>query len=328
VDDEHLSDNARAIKRRVEEELARRAPSPAPTQVAAPKDTDAPLVRTKATLAPDYFAAVARSMGADVETTRPEDYKPRCTCGRPMQRRNEICADCSYARRYARWQETIADSLAPAVSSFDPTGQMAWARVGDPKHAKAVQKGREAAHDMARSAERVVAARIFGEALWLPTDGNVLLLGTTGLGKTMATLAVGHRLIDTARASNPIPRSDDPAEQERARRAAEQVAYGVGARFVTADALADEGYQHPFGRGAAPLYDAAVKARLLVIDEVGRCRADTIRKLLFDRYLADGAPVVMTGSVTLSEFKAWIGMDGFRRIEERGHVIDLPRSML
>lgn len=328
MNEDDLSDNAREIKRRIDEELAKRAPVPVASQAPTPKEHDAPLVRTKVMLSPGYFADAVRSLGVDVEATRPEDYKPRCICERPMQRRNEICADCAYARRYARWQETIADALAPAVASFDPTGRMAWARVNDPKLAKAVKCGHLAANEMARSRGREIAMRIFGEALWLPTDGNILLLGATGLGKTMATLAVGHRLIDTARAANPIPRSDDPAEQERARRAAEQVAYGVGARFVTADALADEGYQHPFGRGAAPLYDAAVKARLLVIDEVGRCRADTIRKLLFDRYLADGAPVVMTGSVPLSEFKAWIGMDGFRRIEERGHVIDLPRSTL
>lgn len=328
MNDDDLSDNAREIKRHIEEELAKREPVPVASQAPAPKEHDAPLVRTKATLSPSYFAEAVRSLGVDVETTRPEDYKPRCTCKRPMQRRNEICTDCAYARRYARWQETIANTIASAVASFDPTGRMAWARARDPKLAEAVRKGRFAAHEMARSDEREVALRIFGEALWLPTDGNILLLGATGLGKTMATLAVGHRLIDTARAANPIPRSDDPAEQERARREAEQVAYGVGARFVTADALADEGYQHPFGRGAAPLYDDAVKARLLVIDEVGRCRVDTIRKLLFDRYLADSAPVIMTGSVPLSEFKAWIGMDGFRRIEERGHVIDLPRSML
>jgi hypothetical protein len=324
MDEHDLSDRGRAIARRITEELEKRAPMPV-TAPAAPQ-IDSPLVQVTAPLSPSYFAELARAMGADVETTAPEDYRPRCSCGRPMARRNEICTGCSYERRFIRWRETIHDAIAPAASSFDPTGKMAWVRAGHPRYDTAVKQGLTYAQRMARSHERDLALRLFGEALWMPTDGNVLLLGTTGHGKTMATMAVGHRLIDEATRANPIARSEDHAEQERARRDTERVKLGVGVRFTTADAMADEAMHHPFGRGTPPLFAAAQQATMVVIDEVGRCRVDAIRKLLFDRYLADCAPVIMTGSVTLAEFKAWIGMDGFRRIEERGYVIDLPRS--
>lgn len=319
-----LGDKGREAFDRIEQELARRPHVPARQESAAaePPPSPPPLVPGK----PDFFAAVAKRMGADVPVPVPAAYAPPCVCGKPMPRRNEICAECSFKQRYERWREQLQKTIAPAIASFDPSGQMGWCRAGDQRYLNAVHEGRLAATDLPHGELRTRALRLLTEARWTPADKTVVLLGKTGLGKTMATIAIGHRLIDwSLTEANPIARSSDPEEVERARRHAALVAHATGMRFMTAAALVAEERAHPFGCGEPPLMRQAKQASLLVLDEVGRCRPEPIIELIFDRYAINRAPILMTGSVTLAEFESWLKPEALRRIKEAGHIIDLSQ---
>lgn len=150
------------------------------------------------------------------------------------------------------------------------------------------------------------AVRIVGKA-WLQGERMLTLAGPSGTGKTSlaccllrATLDSGARGVETS-------------------------------RFVRSWELAKARSEHALGRGEAPLVTLALRAHLLVIDELGEelrsssklVRGDTaIRDVLHARQ-AEGRRTIVTTYLDVCAIGEAYGAGIARRMDERGLVVPL-----
>lgn len=144
-------------------------------------------------------------------------------------------------------------------------------------------------------------------AAWLQRERMMTLTGPSGSGKTSlaccllkATLDSGVRGVETS-------------------------------RFVRSWELAKARSEHALGRGEAPLVTLALRADVLVIDELGEelrsssklVRGDTaIRDVLHARQ-AEGRRTVVTTYLSVREIGELYGAGIARRMDERGLVVEL-----
>ncbi len=127
---------------------------------------------------------------------------------------------------------------------------------------------------------------------------TILLMGPAGAGKT--TLAVA-KLVQLA------------AE------------YHGLCLFVDAYELARARQTHPLGEGEAPLVARVMRARTVVLDDVGAERQDvagTVGEVIFDRHAAERRTIVTTG-MTEAQLRDRYGAGVHRRLFEDAAVIKL-----
>lgn len=125
--------------------------------------------------------------------------------------------------------------------------------------------------------------------------------GETGTGKTSLAVALVRRLLDKAEALD----AD-----------ADLVELAVGARYIPALKLARARETHPLGRGESPLADLAMRASLLLLDDLGaegKTLSDVIGNVLHDRY-DTGKLTIVTTWLGEQEIEARYGVGLRRRV--------------
>lgn len=146
--------------------------------------------------------------------------------------------------------------------------------------------------------------------LLLAQNGSFLVRGRPGVGKTAIACAVlGKRLLRASAALATWAEVEDAASM----------------RYVTDADLNRAAAAHPLGQGDAPLYREAVRAKLLVLDELGVDLASPRRigrDVLFARYDANRPTIVTTGHDRAHVEAHWGGGAG-RRIWTQSLDVDL-----
>lgn len=137
-------------------------------------------------------------------------------------------------------------------------------------------------------------------ALVLSQGGSFLLRGKPGVGKTALACAVLGRHLTQATA--PLATWADVED-------------AASMRYITDADLNRAVSAHPLGQGDAPLYREAVRAKLLVLDELGVDLASLRRAgrdVLFARYDARRPTIVTTGHERAQVEAHWGGGAGRR----------------
>jgi hypothetical protein len=156
---------------------------------------------------------------------------------------------------------------------------------------------------------------------WQPGPANLALVlsAATGEGKTAVACAVCVRLrsalVDGALevdASNPYARREAKARFEESRRW----------HFVTGFELAQARRQASLGTGEAPAIQKAMKAPLLVLDEVGHePQTDPVIFEVADARYRNGLPTIVTTGLRPAQFRDRYGDATWRRFTERGALV-------
>lgn len=153
-------------------------------------------------------------------------------------------------------------------------------------------------------------------------EGGMLVIGDTGVGKTVFVVAVFTRLLDeyTAEAA------------DRARERGDPHFHGiVPAHFlgwVRAVDLASARAQHALGAGEPPLVTHAKETLLLAIDDLGweSTRDSTVAEVIAERY-DRGRPTIVTAGQTFAALAERYSEAVLRRVLESGgitgRVVDL-----
>jgi DNA replication protein DnaC len=151
-------------------------------------------------------------------------------------------------------------------------------------------------------AERVKAPRsLIERALANPPAGDMVLHGDTAVGKTSLAVAMLDRYVLQA-----------PAER-------------TGARLFEAYWLAGARARHALGQGEAPIVEAAMRASLLVLDDVGSeidDRRNVIADVIFRRHNED-LPTWITTGFTPEQLMGRYGSQVLRRIVEHAKRVEL-----
>lgn len=141
---------------------------------------------------------------------------------------------------------------------------------------------------------------------------NVVLHGDAGAGKTSMACAILATILRAAE------RSDDWATVEEA----------ATCRYTTDALLTQAVATHPLGKGDAPAYLEAVRAHVLVLDELGYDLLDrrhVAKDLLFARYDAGRRTIITTGQKPAAFASEW-GSGAARRIWDEGAGVALAKG--
>lgn len=134
------------------------------------------------------------------------------------------------------------------------------------------------------------------------THGSALLLGPSGAGKTLATVALIHRLAAGAKQDEPTVRPDW----------VDSIDWTTGCGLIRARR------EHPLDQGEARDIHLARWASLLVIDELGpEPQESLLMDVIDDRYAAR-RPTICTSGLTRADFVARYGDALLRRLTDRG----------
>jgi len=234
--------------------------------------------------------AMARTVMALIDHPSGDPVRHRCRCDREVPSRGDLCADCTNAEI----EELRGMALAYARRTLP---SMPHAHLGNPELAAMV------APDMLRAART-----------WSVKTGGLVLLGSTGAGKTTCAVAIARHRLDTAKT-------------------AEQVRIAAGIRFMSTLDLHRVRTEHArSGFGAArvdsdpPMVARAKTTALLILDEVGfepAGRREDIA-VVFDvaqaRYNA-GLPTIVTSGLSEDELARRYGEATKRRLFERSTVV-------
>jgi DNA replication protein DnaC len=168
--------------------------------------------------------------------------------------------------------------------------------IHDPRRAELAERLR-ALPFIPREWRRLVHPRIATAVTdWSWADGNLLLLGTTGCGKTVGVVALAKRLLACA---------SEQRDWERARRIV----------FVDAARLALAREQHGLGGGEAPLVERCMNAPLLIVDEVGYLDKDTgVLEQVVDARNKSRLPIVLTSGMEPQELHERYGAATARKM--------------
>jgi DNA replication protein DnaC len=216
----------------------------------------------------------------------------RCECGLEVPARGDVCPTCSEAHSLALRRMVLSK---------------AWASLPAWDHADLALGSRCPAH-------RDLLALV---ARWTRADGNVLLLGKTGAGKSTSAVAGAKRILRRAEAQV-LP--------------VDEMAFAVRLRFVRGRDLVADARNHPLGsRGDPPLFRAAERASLLILDEVGfeppDVQAGTIARLLERRYDDKSKRTWATSGLTKEQFAERYGAALGRKMgidePEQGVVVEV-----
>lgn len=227
-------------------------------------------------------------------------------CGAPCEMRMVWCSDaCKKAHGERREREVLEEERREAERKRR-------------ERARFLERGSAAALNRLSAwastdedqlfAERVKAPKLrrFADGYELG-HGNGVLLGTTGVGKTSATMRAVRRLI---------------------RRAAEtgEATEIFRVHVVTGGVLAGARRRHPLGEGDAPELRAAAEASVLLLDDLG-VGADPepswLHELLDERY-THSAVTIATSGFRREELVQRYGAGAIRRLQEpRGVCVEV-----
>lgn len=144
---------------------------------------------------------------------------------------------------------------------------------------------------------------------WHHGAGNLILSGSSGRGKTLSSVALAHRLVDTAMVGMP----HDPP-----------VAFAAGAFFLSAPTLVAEARKFASRPAKAPLFGRACTATLLILDEIGfEPRHACVFELIDVRYRlgARRNPTIVTTGLGLGDLRARYGDAWTRRLLDCGAFV-------
>lgn len=142
---------------------------------------------------------------------------------------------------------------------------------------------------------------LVARALKAPPSGDMLLHGDTATGKTSLVVAMLDAWV-----------RQDPEQR-------------AGARFVESYWLAGARARHALGQGEAPAVTSAMKATLLVLDDLGSesdDRRNVIADVVFHRHNEE-LPTWITTGFTVEQLVNRYGSQVIRRIVEQGKRVEL-----
>lgn len=222
----------------------------------------------------------------------PEGYVPRCAggCDAEVSRRGVWCAEC------AKQSNVFAAELAlgAAYASVSPEGGRDWCRPGDADFERAMV-GTPAEPGIRRMYSKLPpdarpenADAVVMRASWSRAFGNLVLLGPTGIGKSVLMSAIALRILDRARAGK-LERAD--------------FLVAAGIRYMSAAELAKASRRHKLGDGDPPLMRIAKRAKVLLLDEVGfgDGRDDELYEIMRARYEPQWKPTILASGRTVAE---------------------------
>ncbi|HEY3494814.1 MAG TPA: hypothetical protein VGK73_09020 [Polyangiaceae bacterium] len=167
---------------------------------------------------------------------------------------------------------------------------------------------------------------------WRPEVG-ALLLGPTGAGKSMAACFLARRTIYERMqaatqwhyaADNPEQAFETTAEDDRP-----FLSERYGVLWASAPALSMARRRHALGKGEPRLVDRAMRAKLLVLDDVGRepGQDNVVPEVLWERFDRNGLSTIATSGDSEAKLSDRYGAALIRRIHEidgeQGFVVDL-----
>jgi DNA replication protein DnaC len=141
---------------------------------------------------------------------------------------------------------------------------------------------------------------------------SLTLVGDPGAGKTSAAAALFRGLLDRG-----LTRDSSPRDVVRAK----------GAMFVSSYELARDRARHPLGQGESPLVAKAMRATVLVVDDLGSepdNQLSAISDVIHTRH-AEGKPTWVTTWLTETTAAARYGGGIARRIFERSVLLEVKR---
>lgn len=221
-------------------------------------------------------------------------------CGSPecdavVPARGDFCPSCG-----ERYRREVRENLLRAACASLPD----WpeARFEHPSFGKRV------------SAKIAKAATDWRSSSADGATNNLTLLGTTGVGKTTAAVAICRRILDIATTK------DIPSDKFTMAR---------GIRWAKARHIATSSRKWRLGDGDAPELAEALKAPLLVLDELGKearprdAEEDAIASMLDDRYERKGFVTIVTSNLTLGELGDRYGHATRRRFTTHGALVEV-----
>lgn len=286
----------------------------------AAKEREAPRAIPRSPPTPELGDVLRKlSVLAGVDLTDVETTTHRCAggCAVEVSPRGAYCPSCGELwRQRARCQE-----LHRAYASLDPEEKLAWCRRESPEYQQRVGAAITAARNLPTDQVRGRALDVFGRAAWRPTDGNLLILGETGIGKSSAMLAIGLRILDAASAGR---LEGDAYKLAKGLRYASGLDLGRAlSRAIAAQQRGDR------EDGDPPLVARAKRASLLLLDEIGyeesRFDPHAVRDVLDARYRAFATTIATSGK-TIDELNERYGAATMRRLTHAGVVVDLHPS--
>lgn len=202
-----------------------------------------------------------------------------CACGKPFDGDRRTCETC-------RNEVLIRHAVTSVAATVPP--RFKWA----------------IAADTATLQSRVkLAPERIAKALAEPPDGDLVLVGNTGTGKTSLAVA----MLASAVRARPELRSKD--------------------RFASTYLLAGARARHPLGQGEAPEVQKAMTAPLLLLDDVGSeadDRRNVISDIVFARHEAD-LPTWVTTGFSPEQLMARYGSALIRRLIEVRKPVELGK---
>jgi DNA replication protein DnaC len=120
---------------------------------------------------------------------------------------------------------------------------------------------------------------------WKPSEGGLLLLGMTGVGKTSAAAWLFRRLV-----------------HEGVKSGGEAWSFATSMHWYSAVELEEAHREHPLGKGTAPEIVTASHASLLFIDDAGRERDPRVVSSVLNERYELCRPTVITSGKTREEF--------------------------
>jgi DNA replication protein DnaC len=137
-------------------------------------------------------------------------------------------------------------------------------------------------------------------AKWKPTEGNLLILGDTGVGKTTAAAYIFKRMVLNMAAKSQDGLSD-----------------ALRVRWFTAMQLGKARRESALGRTVDEL-ERAKRAKILVIDDVGQSsERDDFFEIIDHRYYRS-APTIITSGLQKRQVEARFGAEMWRRFTVNG----------
>jgi hypothetical protein len=206
----------------------------------------------------------------------------RCDCGAEIDPARWMCDPCRAEAEERARQKRVEEERARmrARAERGPTTGPAWegARVGAPTFEQWVRP----------KSFRLAAVK------WKP-EGNLVLLGPTGCGKSTTALALLWRL------------ADDAVRACIEKRSGRELDITGGALWCAAYELVRARKEHPLGRGEAQVVEQARDASILVLDDLGNEPLDTVIFEILDVRYQRGAPVIVTSGLDPSSIRERYG---------------------
>lgn len=214
-------------------------------------------------------------------------WELRCDCGQVFNAIGQNAADIKCPR---------CNAAADAAQRAEQAKRASEARVQS-TITTIPQRYAWAVFDSPLLAGRVRPASAIAKAQAAATAPSVVILGSAGTGKTSLACALLRLTAETS---------------------------ATRGRFVSAFALAKARQEHPLGNGEAPVIDRALKAKLLLLDELGAefAHNTAVQEVIHERH-ADELPTIYTSGFDSDELAKRYGDGIARRIFEGATVIRL-----